>query len=239
MSQFRESTLPGIADSSLAGAGRYVRVKITGAPGTDLAQTVGLAGVNDVGVGVIDSQQANAVGDQVNIWLNNDNKTKIMVAAGAITAGSFVYAAASGQIAATGTVLVGIALFATTSAGDFVEVLPIVAVGNSAGSNVPPTILSGSTDAIPPHLTETYVVTTAGIDAMTLAAPTAGTDDGVEITVFSGSAYAHTITATGLLQTGSANVNVATFAAHPGASVTLKAYNGKWMVRAQNTITFS
>lgn len=100
-------------------------------------------------------------------------------------------------------------------------------------------VLSGSTDAIPPRIPGVYVVTTAGVDAMTLGAPTATTDDGLVITVTSSTSNAHTITATGLLQTGTASVNVATFAAQKGAGVTLMAYQGKWQVLSSVGITFS
>lgn len=99
--------------------------------------------------------------------------------------------------------------------------------------------LSGATDAISPHTPHTYVVTKAGVDAMTLAAPTATTDDGVIITITSNTANAHTITATGLLQTGTTSVNVATFAAQKGAGLTLMAYQGKWNVISSVGITFS
>lgn len=101
-----------------------------------------------------------------------------------------------------------------------------------------PTALSVN-GAIPPHVGHVYVITKAGVLADTLAAPTAGTDDGLEITVTSNTANAHTITATGLLQTGSASVNVATFAAFAGAGLTLMAYQGKWNVIASVGITFS
>ena len=75
--------------------------------------------------------------------------------------------------------------------------------------------------------------------ADTLAAPTATTDDGIVITVTSNTANAHTIQATGLLQTGTASVNLATFAAQPGAGLTLMAYQGKWNVLSSVGITFS
>lgn len=101
-----------------------------------------------------------------------------------------------------------------------------------------PTTLSVN-GAIPPHVGHTYVITKAGVLADTLAAPTATTDDGIEIVVTSNTANAHTITATGLLQTGSASVNVATFAAQPGAGLTLMAYQGKWNVICSVGITFS
>lgn len=93
--------------------------------------------------------------------------------------------------------------------------------------------------AIPPHVGHTYVITKAGVLADTLAAPTATTDDGIEITITSSTAFAHTLTATGLLQTGTASVNLATFAAQPGAGLTLMAYQGKWNVLASVGITFS
>lgn len=102
---------------------------------------------------------------------------------------------------------------------------------------------NGSADALPNHISGTIVVETAGVDAMTLAAPTVGAqpggDSGRVITIISNTANAHTITATGLLKTGSANVNVATFAAFAGASLTLRASAGLWYVLASNAITFS
>jgi len=93
--------------------------------------------------------------------------------------------------------------------------------------------------AIGPRNPGTFVITKAGVAAMTLAAPTATTDDGVVITLTSSTANAHTLTATGLLQTGTANVNVATFAAQAGAGLCLMAFNGKWIVLSSVGITFS
>lgn len=93
--------------------------------------------------------------------------------------------------------------------------------------------------AINPNTPATYVITKAGVLADTLAAPTATTDDGKIITITSATANAHTLTATGLLQTGSASVNLATFAAQPGAGLTLMAYQGKWNVLGSVGITFS
>ncbi len=99
--------------------------------------------------------------------------------------------------------------------------------------------LTGATDAVPAHVAHTYVVNKAGVDAMTLAAPTATTDDGLQITIYSNTANAHTLTATGLLLTGTASVNLATFAAQKGAGLTLEAYQGKWVVLSAVGITFS
>ena len=99
--------------------------------------------------------------------------------------------------------------------------------------------LSGTADAISPHLAHAYVVTKAGVDAMTLTAPTATVDDGIVISISSATANAHTLTTVGLLQTGTASVNTATFAAQKGAGLTLRAYQGYWQVQSAVGITFS
>jgi hypothetical protein len=112
----------------------------------------------------------------------------------------------------------------------------IFKVGPNGGTVINTITAAG---AIPVRPSATYTITNAGITALTLAAPTAGADDGVTLTIQSATAFAHTLTATGLLQTGSASVNVATFAAFAGANVRLRAYNGKWMVESSVGITFS
>ena len=55
-----------------------------------------------------------------------------------------------------------------------------------------PVVASGSSDALPKI--GLVFVTTAGVDAMTLATPTAGTDDGKVLTVVDTGGHAHTIT---------------------------------------------
>lgn len=112
----------------------------------------------------------------------------------------------------------------------------INAVNNMTGAVLTALTTNG---AIPPHTPATYVITKAGVLVDTLAAPTVGTDDGIIITITSNTANAHTLTATGLLQTGTASVNVATFAAQAGAGLTLMAYQGKWNVLNSVGITFS
>ncbi len=87
--------------------------------------------------------------------------------------------------------------------------------------------------------TGNYVITKAGVLADTLAAPTAGIQDGVIIIITSATANAHTLTATGLFGTGTSAVNVATFAAQLGSGLMLEAYQGKWLVLSSVGITFS
>lgn len=86
-----------------------------------------------------------------------------------------------------------------------------------------------------------YIITKAGVLAMTLAAPTAGTMDGVTITLRSATANAHTLTATTLLQNGASGspYTTATFGAYLGATITLRAYNGTWYIVSSSNVTLS
>lgn len=114
-----------------------------------------------------------------------------------------------------------------------------IIVAPGGGLTNQPSLLAAN-GAIPPHASGVYVITkSSALAALTLAAPTAGTDDGVTIVVTSNTAFAHTLTATGLLQTGTATVNLATFAAFAGASITLYAYNAKWNVLSSTAITLT
>jgi hypothetical protein len=103
-------------------------------------------------------------------------------------------------------------------------------------------LLSGTADAISPYNGGNYIITTGSADAMTLAAPIAGAlqnggADNLQIAVVSNTAYAHTLTATGLLQTGAAGTGVLTFAAHAGAGFALRAYQGLWQLIGSIGIT--
>lgn len=88
-----------------------------------------------------------------------------------------------------------------------------------------------SADGAIPLVSGLYFVTKASAAALTLAAPTTA-QDGMKIEVTSDTAFAHVITATGLLKTGTATVNISTFAAFAGASITMVARGGKWNVIA-------
>jgi len=74
--------------------------------------------------------------------------------------------------------------------------------------------------------------------AITLAAPTAA-QAGTVIHVINGSAWAHVITATGLLDDGvtGGGKNTATFGAYVGSAITLLAYNLHWTVVSKNVVT--
>ena len=108
----------------------------------------------------------------------------------------------------------------------------------TAGLTLTRAVLSGSSDAIPPGTPAIYVVTTAGVDAMTLAAPTAA-QNGVVIIVTSQTTNAHTITATSLFANGTALKTTATFAAFAGAGVVLMANNLVWNVLSSTAVTFT
>jgi hypothetical protein len=84
------------------------------------------------------------------------------------------------------------------------------------------------------------VLTKGSVGAYTLAAPTAA-EEGRRLTIINGSAFAHVLTATNLIDdgvTGGAK-DTATFGAFVGASIELIAYNLKWTVLAKNVVTIA
>lgn len=120
MSQYVETACKTfIAASALA---PHLRVKITDA--TTSPPTVGLAGATDVAIGTVEAR-ALAAADRVVIRLVTAQGTRKMVATGVITGGNPVYAAASGKVASSGTVVEGRALETTAANNDVFEVLPI------------------------------------------------------------------------------------------------------------------
>ena len=99
----------------------------------------------------------------------------------------------------------------------------------------PTNTLSGSADAL---AFGTYnFVTTAGVDAMTLATPTAGTDDGKHILVVDSGGHAHTIT------TSSNKIipshHLVTFGGTAGAFVEFISFGGFWYPLANSGVTIS
>src|SRR6266705_1552874 len=84
-----------------------------------------------------------------------------------------------------------------------------------------------------PQQPASYLLQKATAAAITLLAPRAGLDDGKCLQFISTTAAQHVITATGLLKTGAAAVNVATFPANIGGQLVLMAFNGLWFVQSQ------
>lgn len=194
----------------------YNNVTVAAAAGDSVALPAAV-----VGLSVIVANNSSSPANPIQVFGNN--------AAGDTING---YATATGVPLGINSV----AIFTCYTAGNWT--VPLTQLWSTT-----PQVLSTAAPAIPPHTPHTYVFTRAGVVAATLAAPTAGGpgtgDDGIELEFTSDTANAHTITATGLLDTGSAAVNVATFNANKGASLLLMAYNGRWKVIAANGVSFS
>jgi hypothetical protein len=111
-----------------------------------------------------------------------------------------------------------------------------------AGGQRRPVVVLSVNGALPVSSSILRIVNgTAG--AYTLRAPTAD-EEGIEVTIAAGSAAAHVVTATGLIQdgvTGGAKTTL-TFAAFVGSSITLLAVTttgaatGTWYVKALNAV---
>ena len=102
--------------------------------------------------------------------------------------------------------------------------------GDVTGAVVP-TINAYAANGAITIASQVAVITKGTAAAMTLAAPTTGTDDGVTITIASDTAAAHTITATTIgFNKADAAGDVATLGGAIGDGLAVMAYQGEWLV---------
>jgi hypothetical protein len=126
--------------------------------------------------------------------------------------------ALSGSSIATNTI-------AETTAGSGVTADSVL-LKDGVVKSVPVTVTADGAIAIPPGDT-TYFITKAGVAAMTIAAPTATTHDGIRLTFISTTAQAHTLDmASSGINGGSADIG--TFGGAAGDGVTIVAYQAHW-----------
>lgn len=111
--------------------------------------------------------------------------------------------------------------------------------GNLSGAVKRPVQVGSANGAI--TIKDGFVVLTkAGVAAMTLADPTATTDDGKELTVIALTANAHTVTIASGLNGAGAGADVGTFGGAVGDRFSVVAYNGKWYASGVNVnVTFA
>jgi len=96
-------------------------------------------------------------------------------------------------------------------------------------------------DATLPNVTGIYVLTKGSAAAITLLAPTVA-QIGTRLTIYGGSAFAHVVTATGLVDDGvtGGSKTTLTFGAFVGASITLiVAQTGKFGVESKNVVVIT
>lgn len=115
--------------ASDSGIDMYLRIKLDSSTGKAV-----LAGNDVTGAGVAISK-ADSFGN-FSFWTYNEAAALCHVAAGAVTKYAPVYAAASGKVASSGSVLIGFALEAATAAGDVIPVLSL-ASGTTIDPEVP------------------------------------------------------------------------------------------------------
>jgi hypothetical protein len=112
--------------------------------------------------------------------------------------------------------------------------------------------VAATPDAINPHVSGNYIISSGAIDPITLGLPlpggpstlqangAIGGDDGVSINIWSDSAFVHTVTLPSAhFANGTALATVITFKAFRGSGVTLRAWNGNWQVLASNVTSIA
>ena len=158
MSQFVESNVKTMTAG--AAIDQFLRVYIT-------SGKLAAANATTKAIGTL-VDETFADGDLVGVRLRTAAGTHKMVASEAITAGAFVYAAASGKIAADGSIVEGIALEAASADGDVIEVMTVDAGGASGGIIAAAQQALSGAGAV--NVTTFYTaVTTTGANALTLA----------------------------------------------------------------------
>jgi hypothetical protein len=100
-------------------------------------------------------------------------------------------------------------------------------------------IHSLSTQTTVPNTPGRRLIAVGSALALTINAPTPGTDDGLSLSFISSTAFAHSLTCTGHLKDGNGHVNTMTLAAQPAAGFEIVAYNGDWLVVKSNFATGS
>lgn len=101
------------------------------------------------------------------------------------------------------------------------------------------TNLAGDGAITIPNASAMFYITKATAAALTIAAPTAGTDDGKELTIWSETAAAHVITSGTVGFGGKGASGTLTFGAAKGNSCKFVARNGQWWVTALNGVTIA
>lgn len=84
-----------------------------------------------------------------------------------------------------------------------------------------------------------FITKTGSAAVMTLADPTTGLHDGLELEIVSTTAFAHTVTNTSGFNNGGAASDVGTFAAAIGNGLGLVAYQGRWYVKRNVGVTLA
>lgn len=141
-----------------------------------------------------------------------------------------------------GTKLIDGATKAATFAGGVTGNVTGDVTGNVVGGVKHPVVLVTADGAIAvPAVSTSYHITKAGAAAMTLVDPTAVTHDGVRLTFFSETAFAHTLSnaAGSGFNAAGAGADVGTFAAAAANQIEIEARNGKWWVLRNVGVTLA
>lgn len=90
-----------------------------------------------------------------------------------------------------------------------------------------------------PSRDTTYIITKAGVAAMTIVDPTATTHDGLTLTFIAGTANAHTLdnSAGSGFNAAGAGSDVGTFGGAKGDNIVIVAYGGDWFVKSKVNVT--
>lgn len=107
-----------------------------------------------------------------------------------------------------------------------------------AGGNVLAPVAAYAVDGAITIQSGIHHLTKAGVNAMTIAAPTAA-QAGTRLVIIAGTANAHTLTYTTGFNAGGAGIDVATFGGAVGDNIVLVAIGTTWYVESTRNVTIA
>lgn len=226
---------PALAAGGSIYPSRFVKLSAsnTGIQATANSETIGVSGA-----GVIDTRED--VGNAYHATTTYPNNLELFAlgdvclleaGTGGWSAGDLLEADSNGKgVVANGPGRkIGAVAIESANAGDKKRVQ---IVKHRTGGDGPISVASAS-GAISVKEGSLYITKTGSAAALTLDPPTATTDDGKRLTIFTTTAYAHTVTlpvSTAGFDSSGASADVATFSAILQGSMTIEAYLGVWRV---------
>lgn len=231
--------------SKLREEANHLRVKKLSISGVDLKTALLLAtgqvvDLNGEAYGlVLDADADTAIGasvdDVINIKINGAEDFRILANIFRALSGSVIETDTVNETtSAAGVTIDGVLLKDSQVTTDVIlektaaagVTIDSVLLKDGVVKSTPLAVTADGAIAIPPG-DKTYFITKAGVAAMTIAAPTVTTHDGIRLTFISTTAQAHTLDmASSGINGGSADIG--TFGGAAGDGVTIQAYQGHW-----------
>jgi hypothetical protein len=176
----------------------------------------------------------------LNLWVQQPQRFELALSGVAVTdIGRRVYALddQTGTLSASATTYANLYGVVVDVVASGIALVEPVSYAPAKGHHLQALGASGAVVIKP----STVLVTKAGVAALTIADPTSGVHDGLEMNFISTTANAHTLSnaAGSGFNGGGAASDVGTFGGAKGDGITIVAYQGVWYVKDKTNVTLA